>query len=1685
MNPFYDLNKRLTGIGAEPKTPLVETRTVAAKSPATRTFEEALRTDLRSLMEDKSLSQAATTVKKGALHKQEGIPKDKKIGDKKLNSLKKSGTPLEKKRANFALNIQGKGKKKVDENMSSEEWSNHNMYQTLIRDALNDGVGNGSQTDYMYAIAKELGKPITPAFEKAFHETFNSFFHIHPDDYDDDANYTDHSMRQGEMGLLGNDTAKGHSNWHNSQHGGDLDSDEYDSYDGGDDDEDDEDSGSHYNDYDFGREDRRGLDEADRGFRGVGGARDREDDEHHHLDQNNSNEKRKFYKLLDDGKLYVKSVSPGNINAAYGDGWLPSKSLALAKGGQQGMAENKDDADDPVAAFLAKGGKIQQGEPTHKHTPRRKSSNSGDYTDFSMRRGERGIHGRGYGYDPEDHQSRNDELDYPTKDIRKPEYEGYEGCAECAMGECDMHGEQPKDMNPRNKDWDDAGVARLRAQKNQRTAKRRVGQRDTGQPPAMTDLDETHSYNELKDIYMWTERHGMPSWKLVARNVLGQSVGHAIDRLCGKHFDTDPDDYEVVASGSKPKSLSESMKKSGVGKKKCPPMSHIKKMCQDGKSFLEICKMHPDCDRTELKQMVADCKKKTAPLAESEEDILSYLKNKIAPANTKSRATSRPYNGRPGAADAHNGMEFEESAMKPDSIHWRDLQNYTGAVNIFTKSGRPVSYGRAVDGMYHGIPLTTFVIKDNLVVKKAMDNNTGDAMEEGMFPGSDEYDSKFGKPTADLDSAFSRGSSPAGGTVYTRKRKEVPFDSDEVEKPVASSDGPRKRGRPAGSKGGGGARLAGTHVPKHARSKEMDEDLDECPNCGQSMPGHGRGREIDLEAVKQGMGHFVNNVAPAARKAAGIAKVVGGAKSTVDYDGDGKKESGKAEHAGSVDKAIKANNSKSSAKPAAPAKGSNKPAAPAKSSDKTAKKAKEGDKPAKKTEEGKGDGNLANNAKPYGKVTRGDVVAGRLGKDEEGGKKKDKKEKKVEETTTGSVATSSGGKSSGGMSVGKGIYDSWNRKYNTMLSESINITTNSTKGDEGEEDEHITIDVSGDDVARIKELLHSMGVGGDDGAEHMHGSQGMPLDFIEIDEAVGEEETPKPSAPVPPGPNGPWQAGSPQAQAYSKMSPADQKFLGHANPLDPLILARAPNGGKPVAASAQARASADAADGVNQGPRGQTAAPVAAAKPAAPAAAGGLLAVGSKGPEVVALQKLLGITPADGDFGPATKAAVMKKQGELKVAVDGVWGPESKAAMSAQAGRVNGQNVSPEHQTAPAPTPPAAKSQADKIARFKELLAQARKRPDSISAATASDPNYNPGTYPGNPSTPPAPAASAAPFNAATPQGFDESISHFLNKMRLLEDLSAEEKKEIEALYKELGNTEQPDPELSSLLNQYSGLFPTGSTASSGADQAGASADAADADAGAAMQSGANRAAREKEYGDNADADDAAQGAAIRDAAQAAATANAADGPDTSGAGGSAGAGADAANMAAATADAADGPSTGGPGMPLQPIPGQTGVAAIPPNADKTKPFWVKGTRFEWKYGSGGTMAWRQTASPTDKFQLNATRDKTSSGFSGAQLDELAQRNSENQRLRELAGIAEAVAPVTKNAPDYPTNQVTADTKMMTQNLSGGLNGAKSTGQTTTPVVASQVKRLHSHVSEGQRMIDLYKTISAIENKEG
>jgi hypothetical protein len=73
-------------------------------------------------------------------------------------------------------------------------------------------------------------------------------------------------------------------------------------------------------------------------------------------------------------------------------------------------------------------------------------------------------------------------------------------------------------------------------------------------------------------------------------------------------------DYAEDGKGKndlKKKKVEEAMdSESKTEKSKLPSMTHIKKMCKDGKTVAEICKMHPDCDHKELKQMVADCKKK-------------------------------------------------------------------------------------------------------------------------------------------------------------------------------------------------------------------------------------------------------------------------------------------------------------------------------------------------------------------------------------------------------------------------------------------------------------------------------------------------------------------------------------------------------------------------------------------------------------------------------------------------------------------------------------------------------------------------------------------------------------------------------------------------------------------------------------------------------------------------------------------------------------------------------------------------------------------------------------------------------------------------------------------------------------------------------------------------------------------
>jgi hypothetical protein len=65
---------------------------------------------------------------------------------------------------------------------------------------------------------------------------------------------------------------------------------------------------------------------------------------------------------------------------------------------------------------------------------------------------------------------------------------------------------------------------------------------------------------------------------------------------------------------------------------------------------------------------------------------------------------------------------------------------------------------------------------------------------------------------------------------------------------------------------------------------------------------------------------------------------------------------------------------------------------------------------------------------------------------------------------------------------------------------------------------------------------------------------------------------------------------------------------------------------------------------------------------------------------------------------------------------------------------------------------------------------------------------------------------------------------------------------------------------------------------------------------------------------------------------------------------------------------------------------------------------------------------------------------------------------------------------IDENSPNWPTDTETNDNAMQ---YSGGLNGPKSTGQSTTPVLASQLRRqvsMEQHAKVEQNLLNLYRT---------
>jgi outer membrane lipoprotein SlyB len=518
---------------------------------------------------------------------------------------------------------------------------------------------------------------------------------------------------------------------------------------------------------------------------------------------------------------------------------------------------------------------------------------------------------------------------------------------------------------------------------------------------------------------------------------------------------------------------------------------------------------------------------------DSDEDIMDYLNRKLAPHDkeqAKEDAISKPYNGSAGDANAYNGMEFEGNAFtgklkstpkgEKFSVGGKDYTDTSsieenddddddgiglggalaaGGLGYAIGSGALDGVGAAI-GSAIGLEEKTIdetmtrqhfqhtadllkhiedpakrmeLAKHHAGVFKASNprfdhgkfmkacncdegiagqaagtiaggalggpvgaaiggaignNLTGDgAVEEGF----EEMDRWLKQREKEKGTGKFDKRKVSTGTVYTRRFADEP--EDDTDAPISKGGNPavkRGRGRPAGTKGATGSRGPTGKSKLMAKDAIGEENVDEvCHHCGQA---------IQEKAVSKKQQRFMGMVHAAQKGEKPASKEV--AKTAKGMKKKDAEDFASTKHKGLPEK-VK----------------------------------------SKKTEEGKGDGNLANNAKPYDKVTQGDVIAGRLGKDEEGGKKKVKKEEKVDETTTsGSVATASQApkSSKGGMKFGGGIYDSWNRQYETLLAESVNVNTTTTKNEENPDQDHesITITVDGDDVSRFKQLLQSMGI---------------------------------------------------------------------------------------------------------------------------------------------------------------------------------------------------------------------------------------------------------------------------------------------------------------------------------------------------------------------------------------------------------------------------------------------------------------------------------------------------------------------------------------------------------------------------------------------------------------------------------
>jgi hypothetical protein len=134
-------------------------------------------------------------------------------------------------------------------------------------------------------------------------------------------------------------------------------------------------------------------------------------------------------------------------------------------------------------------------------------------------------------------------------------------------------------------------------------------------------------------------------------------------------------------------------------------------------------------------------------------------------------------------------------------------------------------------------------------------------------------------------------------------------------------------------------------------------------------------------------------------------------------------------------------------------------------------------------------------------------------KDIEYDEKKDKKKEVDETTSSGSVATSGAAapKSGGGVSYGKGIYDSLNREVEKMIAESMSINMSMNNDSHGGPAHTLTVTATDEDAMQLAMLLKSAGIGSQDHGGDIHSitDTDSEMDAIhDMDHDHGDEPCP-------------------------------------------------------------------------------------------------------------------------------------------------------------------------------------------------------------------------------------------------------------------------------------------------------------------------------------------------------------------------------------------------------------------------------------------------------------------------------------------------------------------------------------------------------------------------------------------------